>query len=90
MTCFTVFLLLSLIGLCSLRKNDARLVVLLVFLAVSFQNFCTNFSNGSDQFAQKTSRKEAKFSLYFSSDFPASTSCSAHVLFTCSTILCLV
>ena len=50
----------TVLGLCSLRKNDARLVVL--FLAVSFQNFCTNFSNGSDQFAQKTSRK-ARFPL---------------------------
>ena len=52
----------TVLGLCSPRKNDARLVVLRlrVFLAVSFQNFCTNFSNGSDQFAQKTSHKEAK------------------------------
>ena len=55
----------TVLGLCSPRKNDARLVVLqlLAFLAVSFQNLCTNFSNGSDQFAQKTSRKEAKFFL---------------------------
>ena len=82
----------TVLELCSPRKNDARLVVLqlLVFLAVSFQNLY-KFSNGVTNLLKKTSRnKEAKFFFVLSSDFPAFTSSSAHELFTCSTILCLV
>ena len=61
----------TVLGLCSLCKNDAHLVVLqlLVFSAVSFQSFCTNL-------LKKLAVKNLNFSLYFSSDFPAFISSS--------------
>ena len=66
----------TVLGLCSPGKNDARLVILqLLVFKLNFSYVAVNKLN---------------FSLYFSSDFPAFTSSSTHVLFTCSTILCLV